>query len=43
MDIVSKIDFQHATIITSKAHAIRGDHYHKKKTTILLKKMENYG
>ena len=29
MDIVSKTDFQHATIITSKKHAIRGDHYHK--------------
>lgn len=28
-DIVQDIPFTHATIITSRAHAIRGNHYHK--------------
>lgn len=31
-DIVQGIDFQHATIITSRAGARRGDHYHKEST-----------
>ena len=31
-DIVEKIDFSYATIITSKAGVERGNHYHKKTT-----------
>lgn len=29
MDVVTHVDFQHATIITSKIGSFRGDHYHK--------------
>ena len=29
IDVVTHVDFQHATIITSTIGAFRGDHYHK--------------